>query len=71
MYCPQNIKFFYHRIDKRPPPVPVLTHNNPVPASPPNFLKIHFNISHLRIVLPSGLFPSGLPLSLPKSVFLP
>jgi hypothetical protein len=32
------------------------------PCPPTHFLNIHFNItSHLRLCLPSGLFPSGLP----------
>ena len=34
---------------------------NPVHAPTTHFLKIHFNIIHLRLGLPSGLFPSGFP----------
>ena len=30
-------------------------------SPPSHFLKIHLNIFHLRLVLPSSLFPSGFP----------
>ena len=35
---------FYFRIQKRPTPVPILSHSNTVHASPSYLLKIHFNI---------------------------
>jgi hypothetical protein len=34
----------HHRINKRPPPVSILSHISPVHAFPSHFLKIHFNI---------------------------
>jgi len=35
---------------------------NPVHTFPPHFYKIRFNtIPHLRLGLPNGFFPSGLP----------
>jgi len=35
------------------------------PSSPSNVLKTHFNKPHLRLGLPSGLLPSGLPTKTP------
>jgi hypothetical protein len=46
----------HYRIHKSPPPVPILSHINPVHAPHPTIL-----FSHLRLGLPSGLLPSGLP----------
>ena len=55
----QNPKF-HHRIHKRLPTVLILSQINTVHAFPNNSLKIYFNIiSHLRLDLPTGLFPSG------------
>jgi len=48
----------HYRVYKCPPPVSILSQINPVNASS-HFLNIHF--SRLRLGLPSGLFPSGLP----------
>jgi len=43
-----------------PPPVPILSQIDPVYASTLHLLKIHLiSSSHLRLSLPSGLFPSG------------
>ena len=47
---------------QRSPVVPVLIQNNPVHAAPSLLGRIHFVLfSHLRLVFPSGLYPSGFP----------
>jgi len=51
----------HYRIYKCPPPVPFLNQFDPIHTPTSHFLKIHLNITHLRLGLPSGLFPSGLP----------
>ena len=52
----------HHRTHKCPPPVPILSQLHPVPKTPFHFLKIILILSsHLRLCLPSGLFPSGFP----------
>jgi len=51
-------KVHYH-INKCPPPVPILNQLYPVRAPKSHFLKILILSSHLRLGLPSGLFPSG------------
>ena len=53
-----NPKFHYH-IYKCPPPVPVLSHTDPVHAPTSLFLKIILISSHLHMNLPSSFFPSG------------
>jgi hypothetical protein len=54
-----NPKFYYH-VHKNPPLIPILSQMNPVHTNPTYFSKIILIISsHLRLVLPSGAFPSG------------
>jgi len=56
-----NLKIHY-RIHKRQPPVPILSQINPSHA-PQHTSRISISIlsSHLRLGLPSVLFPSGFP----------
>ena len=52
----------HYRTHKRPPPVPIPGQPNPVHIPTSHLLEIHPNIiPHLRLGLPSGLFPSGFP----------
>jgi hypothetical protein len=51
----------HHRIHKSPPPVPILSHLNPVHAHPTSWRSILILSSHLHVGLPSGRLPSGLP----------
>ena len=46
----------HYRTHKRPPPVPILGQPDPVHTPTSHLLEIH-----LRLGLPSGLFPSGFP----------
>ena len=52
----------HYSTHKRPPPVPTLGQPNPNHMPTSHLLEIHLNIiHHLRLGLPSGLFPSGFP----------
>jgi hypothetical protein len=57
-----NTKVHY-RIHNSPPPVPILNHINSVhaPLHPTSWISILILSSHLRLGLPIGLLPSGLP----------
>ena len=50
----------HYRTHKRPPPVPILSQPNPVHI-PTSWRSILILSTHLRLGLPSGLFPSGFP----------
>jgi hypothetical protein len=52
----------HHLVHKNPPLVPILSQIDPVHTTPSYLSKIHFNsFTHLRLGLPSSLFPSSLP----------
>ena len=52
----------HYRTHKRPPPVSILGQPNPVHIPTSHLLEIHLILStHLRLGLPSDLFPSGFP----------
>jgi hypothetical protein len=65
----------HYRIHKNTPLVPILSQANPVHTTLSYLSKIHLNIiPHVRLFLPSGLFPSGLPTSnlyLPPPCYMP
>jgi len=51
---------FRHRINKCPPPVPILNQLHPVPTTPSHFLETHLKITLSSMSgSPHGLFPSG------------
>jgi hypothetical protein len=63
-----NLKVHY-LIPKSSPPVPILSHIGPIYAPRPNSWTSILVLSyHLRLGLPSGLFPSGLPI---KTLYAP
>ena len=49
------------RNHKCPPPVPILSQLHPVSTPPTSWRSILILSSHLRLGLPTGLFPSGFP----------
>ena len=52
----------HYRTHKRPPPFSILRHPNPVHyPHPSSWRSILILFTHLRLGLPSGLFPSGFP----------
>ena len=51
----------HYRIHNCPPPVPILGQLDPVHTHPTSWRSILILSSHLRLGLPSGLFPSGSP----------
>ena len=63
----------HYRIDKSPPPVPILSQIDPVHVSHPTSRRpIIILSSHLHLGLSSGLVPSGLPTNtLYASLFVP
>jgi len=55
-------KNVHYRNHNSPPRVPIQSYINPVHAPTHYFRKINLTLtSHLRLGLPSGLFPSGFP----------
>jgi hypothetical protein len=57
-----NPKKVHHRVHKSPPLVRILSMIDLVHTTPSYLSKVHFNIiTHLRLVLPCGLFHSGFP----------
>jgi hypothetical protein len=54
-----------YRVHKSPPLVHITNQINPVHTTPSCLFKIQFILFiHLGLVLPSGLFPSGFPISI-------
>jgi hypothetical protein len=60
----------HYRVHKSPPLVPILRQIDPVHSISSYLRYILILFTHLRLVLPSGLFPSGFPINI-LYVFLP
>ena len=55
----------HYRTHKRSPPVSILGQSTLVHITTYHLMEIHPNIIHLRLGLPSGLFPSAFPTKTP------
>jgi hypothetical protein len=51
----------YYCVHKSPPPVPILSQIDPVQTTPSYLRSLLILSIHLRLRLPSGIFPSGFP----------
>ena len=59
------------RIHKGSPVIPILIRINPIPRIDTCLFKIHYNMVlpfHLRLGLPKGLFPAGVPVKILKAL---
>jgi hypothetical protein len=65
-----NPKLHYH-VHKSPPIVPILSQINPVHTIPSYLRSILILSTHLRLGLPSGLFPSASPTNILYGFFSP
>ena len=61
----------HYRIHKCPPPVHILSQLHPVHTPTSQLKSILILSSHLRLGLPSGLFPSGFPTKTMHTLLLP
>jgi hypothetical protein len=62
----------HYRVHKRPPVVPILSQINPVHSNHPiSLISILILSTHLRLGLPSGLFPSGFPTNILHAFLFP
>jgi hypothetical protein len=67
----RNPKASYH-VHKSPPLIPILRQINAVHITPSYLRSISILSTHLRLVPPSSLFPSGFPTNiLPNSCYMP
>jgi hypothetical protein len=61
----------HYRVHKSPPMVPILNQINPIHTIPSYLRSILISSIHLRLGLPSGLFPCGFPTNITYSSSLP